>query len=263
VRHSISLTLILASLGVSGCGSLDVSPEGTLTTPLVVAPISTASEPVVLAADRLGNLTINGEPLELPSAREDTRFGVRLVDVGDLPPGWRPKHAAQGGFLVTLLHKASPLAVRGLRPLDRVVSLNGENLTDVATAQARLRDARRREVRLDGIHPDGRAFTIEAEASERVAESNKSHVPLLFEQRSSSMGNAFAFGPLDTVFYWRAHKRHAYVWDPKQGHSQYRECFEWGLLANVFVYERERDPLTGKEKSRVRFLWLLELGDDL
>ncbi|MGE0708556.1 MAG: hypothetical protein AB7N76_22990 [Planctomycetota bacterium] len=253
----------LSVLLLCGCGNLDVNPEGTLTTPLVVAPVSTASQPVVLACDRLGNLTINGEPLELPAAREDTRLGLRLVDVGELPAGWRPEHAREGGFLVTLLHKASPLAVRGLRPMDRVLALNGVPLTHAAEAQARMRDARRRVVSVSAVHPDGRRFELSAEAEDRVGESSKNHVPLVFEQRSSSLGQSFSFGPLDSVFYWRVLERHDYVWDPRQANSHYRDCFEWGALGNLVHWARERDPQTGQEKSRLRLFWLLSLGDDL
>ena len=74
------LWLLLCAFALAGCGSLDVTVEGTLTSPLVAAPISTETQPVLLACDRLGNLTINGRPLELPAAREDTRLGLRVVD---------------------------------------------------------------------------------------------------------------------------------------------------------------------------------------
>lgn len=254
--------LLLAAL-LSGCGSLDVNPSGTLTTPIVAAPISTDCHPVLLAADRLGNLTINGQALDLPSAREDTRLGLRLVDVSDLPPGWRPRHASGGGFLVTLLHKASPLAIAGLRPLDRVVTLNGEPLRNAQTLEKRLRNARRREVVLDVVRFDGQRFRMTAEADERVAESTRSYVPLLFDQRDSSTGTAFGFGPFEVLFYWRSARRHQYVPAPSLANSQYHECFEWGLLGNAFKYQRERDPMTGEVRSRFRLLWLFGIGDEL
>ncbi|HBP23327.1 MAG TPA: hypothetical protein DEA08_36815 [Planctomycetes bacterium] len=256
------LWLLLCAFALAGCGSLDVTVAGTLTSPLVAAPISTETQPVLLACDRLGNLTINGRPLELSAAREDTRFGLRLVDARELPRPWRPAYA-EGGFLVTGLHKASPLAVAGLRPLDCVLGFNGEPVTDAASLQARLRDARRREVYLEGRRPDGEAFELAALAEDRVGESSKNHVPFLFEQRSSATGDAFAFGPLDTLFFWRTWKAHEYVADPRSGHSRYRECFQWGALANLLEWQRERDPLTGDERSRLRLFWFLEFGDDL
>ena len=256
------LWLLLCAFALAGCGSLDVTVEGTLTSPLVAAPISTETQPVLLACDRLGNLTINGRPLELPAAREDTRFGLRLVDARELPRLWRPGYA-EGGFLVTGLHKASPLAVAGLRPLDCVQTINGEAIPDAATLQASLRDARRREVRLEGRRPSGEAFSLAAFAEERVGESSKKHVPFLFEQRSSATGDAFAFGPLDTLFFWRTYKEHAYVADARRAHSRYRECFQWGALANLIEWQRERDPQTGDERSRLRLFWLLSFGDDL
>ena len=62
------LWLLLCAFALAGCGSLDVTVAGTLTSPLVAAPISTETQPVLLACDRLGNLTINGRPLELSAA---------------------------------------------------------------------------------------------------------------------------------------------------------------------------------------------------
>jgi hypothetical protein len=254
--------VILGASALTGCGSLDVTPEGTLASPILVAAVTSEDE-VVLACDQAGNLTVNGQALDLPIVREDARLGLRLVDASWLPAVWRPPHAKDGGFLVTRLHKASPLALRGLRPLDRIVSLNGKPLGRVETLTQRLRDSRRLEIRLSALHPDGREFTLEAEADERVGASTQVHVPFLFERRRSSLGEAFACGPLDTLFHWRTRRTHTYVADPLQGHSQYSEHFEWGALANLLGYRRQRDPLTGEEKNQFTLFWILSFGDDL
>lgn len=249
-------------MALTGCGSLDVTPEGILASPIAVAAITSEDE-VVLACDHLGNLTVNGQALDLPGVREDARLGFRLVDTTWLPPVWRPAHAKEGGYLVTRLHKASPLALRGLRPLDLVLELNGEALGEVESLVQRLRDSRRQEVSLTGRHPDGRSFAITARGDERVGASTNVHVPFVFERRESSLGKAFACGPLDVFFHWRARRNHTYVVDPSQGHSQYSEDFEWGALANLLAYRRRRDPLSGDERSEFTLFWVFSFGDDL
>jgi hypothetical protein len=260
-RALVAIAVSIAA-ALTGCGSLDVTPEGILASPIAVAAVST-DDRVVLTCDHLGNLTVNGRALELPSVREDARLGLRLADVTWLPPVWRPKHAKRGGYLVTRLHKASPLALRGLRPLDLVTKLNGEPLEEVEVLTRRLRDSRRREVLLEGLHPDGREFSIRARADERVGASTQVHVPFVFERRHSSLGEAFACGPLDTLFHWRSRRNHTYVDDSSQGHSQYSEDFEWGALANLLGYRRRRDPLSGEEKIQFTVFWVLSFGDDL
>ncbi|MBL4846282.1 MAG: hypothetical protein JKY65_12205 [Planctomycetes bacterium] len=262
MKRSIGSAVILGVSVLTGCGSLDVSPEGTLASPIVVAAVTSEDE-VVLTCDQTGNLTVNGQALDLPVVREDARLGLRLVDASWLPAVWRPPHALDGGFLVTRLHKASPLALRGLRPLDRILSLNGKPLGKVEAVAQRLRDSRRLSIRLTALHPDGREFTVEAKADERVGASTKIHIPLLFERRRSSLGEAFACGPLDVFFHWRTRRTHTYVADHLQGHSQYRENFEWGALANMIGYRRQRDPLTGAEKNQVTVFWVFRFGDDL
>lgn len=260
-RALVAIALMIAP-ALTGCGSLDVTPEGILASPIAVAATS-SEDRVVLTCDHLGNLTVNGQALELPHVREDARLGLRLADVTWLPPVWRPGHAKRGGYLVTRLHKASPLALRGLRPLDLVTKLNGEPLGEVEVLTRRLRDNRRREVRLEGRHPDGRSFSISARADERVGASTQIHVPFVFERRHSSLGESFACGPFDSLFHWRSRRNHTYVADASQGHSQYSEAFEWGALTNFLGYRRRRDPLSGEEKSQFTLFWVFTFGDDL
>ena len=252
----------LCALVLGGCGNLDVTPEGTLPTPLVIAAV-TSDDSVVLACDRLGNLTVNGQALDLPRVREDSRLGLRLVDASWLPPVWRPAYARDGGYLVTRLHKASPLALRGLRPLDRVLTLNGEPLGEASALSQILRDSRRQRVSLGVRHPDGREEVLDAEPDERVGASTRIDFPFVFERRSSSQGQAFSAGPLGVICYWRSRRKVTYEAESTQSHSKYSEDFEWGALCNLVGYRRERDPRSGEERSELTLFWLFSFGDDL
>src|SRR2546423_1344667 len=85
---------------LSGCGSLTVSLPGSLDAHF--APEKT--DRPALRFDTVGNPLLEAEtklPLNLPLARESERFGVSFVDASYLPSVWRPKHAAQGGVLVS------------------------------------------------------------------------------------------------------------------------------------------------------------------
>lgn len=254
----LSVCLLLAT----GCGSLDVTQEGTIRTGIVEPACSTKKHPVVLAFNRLGHLTINGKVLDLPSGHENRYFGLGVVDVSGLPPVWRPRHATQGGVLVASLLKASPLAFAGLRPFDRIHTLNKAPVTGVRDLVARLELPHAGPHVLGVVKPGGVEAEIRARANRRVKDSNKNHVPLLFEHHLSNSGYSFGFGPLDLLFYFRVHKQHRYVESRIVGHSEYRDRFEWGVFGNLIQYKRERDPVTGKERSMLR-LFGIPLGDDL
>ena len=255
------LPTILLTLLASGCGALDVTLQGTVRTPLLQPAASSPAAPIALAFDRLGNLTLNGRLLDLPQAREEARYGVTVVDAGALPALWRPAHASDGGLLVAALDKASPLAIRGLRPFDRLLRLDGESVGPAPELIARLAAAE--QVRLEGIRPDGTRFAIEAAPERRVGDHYAIRVPFLFERRDAAAGAALGLGPMDLLGWYRRRVRHLYVEDPALGHTVYRERFEWGALGNLLLYERERDPLSGEERSRLRLLWLFSFGDDL
>jgi len=255
--------LLLALPPLAGCGSLGVSLHGDLQTPLLEPVCSTEAAPVVLAFDPRGNLTVNGQVLELPRRRERRRLGVGVVDVGPLPAIWRPAHAADGGILVASLQKASPLAIAGLRPFDRVRSVNGEQVSDVKSFVARIDVDEGTTLRLEVVKPDGREETLEAEAGDLVGDSSQVHVPFLFERRSSPTGHALGFAPFDALFYYRTLTEHTYVEEAEVGHTQYNDRFEWGVLGNLLLYESVLDSRSGEQRSRFRLFWLFSFGDDL
>lgn len=256
--RALSLSLLL--LPLSACGSLDVSLPGRLGTPLLVR--ERPDGPLVWACDRLGNLTLNGRVLHLPTRAELARFGVTVVDTRPLPPAWRPDHVPAGGLLVTGLDTGSPLALAGLRPLDRIDAVDGQPVAHPEELVAALSVPPGQAVQLALAHPDGALATLTAEAVDGPRDAQTIRVPLLFERRHGSAGGAFGFGPLDALFYWRAAATHTWDADPDCGHSRYGERFEWGALANLILWERATLP-DGQTRSRLRLLWLLSFGDDV
>lgn len=255
--------LALVLLPLCGCGSLNVSLQGTIRSPLTEPTCSSEERPVVLAFDRLGNLTVNGQVLDLPATREGERLGVRVVDVGAAPPPFRPKHAAEGGLLVASLEKGSPLAIAGLRPFDRIDTA-GERPTGGLEALHRYLSAREGTALALGVtHPDGSEGVVRAVVGERIGEAGKVSVPLLFDYRDSPTGTALGLAPLDALFYVRSEVDHDYTLEGQVGHSEYRARFEWGALANLILWESSEDLRTGKRKSRLRLLWFLSFGDDV
>jgi len=262
LRPVSALLLGALALSASGCGSLGVALHGTVRSDLVDAQGSSAERPLVLAFDRLGNLTINGQALDLPGAREQVRFGVGLVEADALPPVWRPAHAGEGGVLVASVVKASPLAVAGLRPFDRIDAVDGEPVHGAEDAAARLDVAPGEEVRLAVTRPDGARAEVAAAPAERVLDNQRIRVPFLFERHAAETGHSFGFGPLDGLFYYRARTDHGYVAEDARARSAFFGRFEWGTFFNLVYYERARDVTTGAEESRLRLFWLLSFGDD-
>lgn len=255
--------LVLAALVLSGCGQLEVRLPGAVRGPALDAVGSHGDEPLVLAFDRLGHLTLNGQALELPQARERVRFGIGVVDAGALPPPWRPAHARDGGLLVASLEKASPLAVAGLRPFDRIAELDDEPVGTPAELARRLGDTEPgAEVRLGVVRASGEPAALVAAATERVGDDQRIWVPLLFELRSSATGKAFGAGPFDLLFRSRSRLEHRYVLEGDRGHSLYEERFGWDVLGGLLGWESLTDPVTGEGRSALRLFWI-PLGDDL
>jgi hypothetical protein len=253
--------LIALALLAAGCADLDVAMPGRLRPGLLEAAASASDEPAILALDRLGNLTLNGQTLDLPTAAERRRFGVSVIDLGPLPPAWRPTHAPEGGVMVGLLAKASPLAVAGLRPLDLVRAINGAPVTSPDDVVAALDVPQGEQVRVEVTRPDGATATFEVSAGKPVDDVERFFTPFLFERGTSATGDAFSFGPFDAVFWWCDRLEHAYAGgagDP----SAYLRRFTWGCLGNLVRYERVRDVLTGEERSVVR-IFFIPFGDDL
>lgn len=270
------LAPFLLLLPLAGCGSLEVGLPGRLGTPAIVRE-SGPGGPLVWTCDREGTLTLNGRPLDLPSASESKRFGLTVVDAGALPPAWRPDHVAGGGLLVTALDKGSPLAIAGLRPLDRIDAVDGKPVRTPDQVVLALSVGPGVEVSVAAVDPERRPVQpgrrqlahsnpqldyVTAEAADSPRDSQVFRAPLLFERRLSSGGGSFGFGPLDSLFYWRAASIHAYDADPDTGHSTYTRRFEWGALLNLVLWERAVLP-SGEERSRLRLFWLLSFGDDV
>lgn len=256
--HRLRLVALLAL--AAGCAELDVALPGRLRPGLLEAVASGADEPAVLALDRLGNLTLNGQTLDLPVAAERRRFGVSLLDLGPLPPAWRPRHAPGGGVMVGLLAKASPLAVVGLRPLDLVRAVNGVAVASPDDVVAALGVEQGEQVRVEALRPDGTTATFEVSAGKPVDDVERFFTPFLFERGTSATGDSFSVGPFDLLFWWCDRLEHAYASgvDP----SVYLRRFTWGCLGNLVYYERVRDVRTREERSVVR-LFFIPFGDDL
>lgn len=251
VSNGARHVLVGAALLAAGCGTLDVALPGRLRHGLVDVAASTSATPVLLGLDSLGNLTINGRVLDVPSAAERRRYGVTVFEVTALPPAWRPRHAG-AGLLVGALARTSPLALAGLRPLDVIVGVDERPAGAPDDLAERLRDAS--AVRLDVVHADGRRATIAARAGDPVDEVERLHVPLLFDARTSCTGASFGFGPLDVVF-WFCDRVEVALVDAPGDPVTYVRRGAWSALANLIGHETERDLRTGTERA-----WLVLLS---
>ena len=100
-------SLILAMTGgpwLAGCNLTTTLHRGAL---LLQAPgleltsqgLGTQPTGLVLGIDALGNVTLEGNVLQLPKAQEDERVGVMLVDLDACPRVCRPDHAREGGVM--------------------------------------------------------------------------------------------------------------------------------------------------------------------
>lgn len=261
--------IALATL-LQGCGSLDVGLPGNLPGP-VISPAALGGDGA-LAVDRLGNLTLNGRVLDLPRGAERVRWGLSAVDAGALPPVWRPPHAEDGGVLIAGLAAASPLAMAGLRPLDRVLTLDDAAPEGPRELCARLAAAER--VRLEVRSPDGARRRVEAEAAEDGVEDNERfYVPYLFERQASAAGESFGFGPLDLVLWFRALVERRVEAAPDfdgwgrqvqrlaaRDPSRYVDRLDWGVLGNLVRWTRVTDG--DEERWQLTLLWFIDLGDD-
>jgi len=250
----------LAALLVAGCGNLEVrfDPQ-PLAGGLLPAAASTAEAPLLLGLTPAGQLTINGELLELPAAREPAYAGVTVFDAGELPPPWRPPHALAGGVLVGRLAKASAYAIAGLRPFDRIDRVDGEAVASPAQVADGLGDGAGHTLAI--TRPTGEQLEVSATPTGRVEDATVNHVPFLFERRAAPTGSALGVGPLDGLFYYRSRATLRFVDDPGRRYAQYAERFEWGLLFDLFHYVSETDLGTGETHRGFRLLWFIPFGD--
>ncbi|MEZ6187977.1 MAG: hypothetical protein R3F62_23585 [Planctomycetota bacterium] len=267
---STRIALGAALLCLAGCGSLDVSSRGAMPSDLLEPVGSHPEEPLLLGCDDQGNLSLNGQPLDLPVAREPARYGVGLADAAELPPPWRPPHALTGGLLITWLHRQSPLAVAGVRPFDVLLAIDGESVDDPLRATGQLRDAGATEVevlvrRRGSQRPE--ALHLRSEAP--LGDLSRVSVPFLFDRREGVAGDALGVGPFSAAVWWRERRELAHELRQRTGtelpgfDSRHEAHFEWGALGNLLYWERRRDLATGEERSRFRLLWFLSFGDDL
>lgn len=255
-RHALVGVALLAA----GCGALEVGLPGRLQHGLVDVAASTSATPVLLGLDSLGNLTINGRVLDVPSATERRRFGVTAFELAALPPAWRPRHGPGGGVLVGALARTSPLALAGLRPLDVIVAADGQPVATPNDLVDRLRDAA--DVRLDVVTVDGRATTIAARAGDLVDEVERIYVPFLFDARESCTGASFGFGPLDALF-WFCERVEVALVDAPGDPVTYVRRDAWGALANLIGHDVERDLRTGATRTwLILFAWRVLLREE-
>jgi len=243
MRHVVPTAALLLSLsGCVGLRAFEVELAGT---------IHAGAGPLQFTA--AGFPAVYGRLVDLPRGQEDRRYGVVVVDADPLPPGWRPPHARDGGLLVSAIDRASPLALAGLRSLDRITAVDGEPVAglDALVEALETRD----HVELGVTKPDGATATVAAAAADGVAGATVVHLPLLFGVAGSATGTGLRLGPLGLLFASRS----AALTDDER----YVDRTEWGLLLDLFLYESETDVDTGETRSRFRLFYLLSFGDDL
>lgn len=266
-RFGLLLSLIFAA---GGCGSLDHGLAGRLPAPELAATCA-----ATFTFDELGNATLNGQPLRLPTARENERYGVTVVDLSALPPAWRPDDAPEGGFMVAALEKASPLAAAGLQPTDLVYAVDGARPASVQDLIRALREAPLdRPVKL-AIGRKG-DVAIEVEAAGGVRDSTHVYVPFLAEGRGAANGSSLGLGPWDGLFWYQSTLAdHRTTDEGTVGYSRgvlglhetssteggLCEHFEWGMLFNLVTYEADTPAprRAGTRKARLRIFWLFHI----
>jgi hypothetical protein len=285
-----ALGLVLAAL-VTGCGTLDVVQSGA---------VDPGEQPLPgglpMTFDRLGGAFCGLKPVRLPLGRELHRFGLTVVDTARLA-GFVPAHAAAHRVLVSSLERGSPLAWAGLRPFDALVTIDGQPVTTCEAVVASLgRKAPGETARLEVVGPDGATRRLEAAAVDEVHGASAFKVPLLFERQASASGSALALGPFDGFFWRRSVVQHWAVPPPPErdpaaaapapgsgegppfppvpspdaapdlaraSRSRFMEKTSGGTLWNLVTWDAERDLPGGAERSRIRLLWLIPIGDDL
>ena len=269
-RILVAAALVCAA----GCGSLDVATRGAMPSDLLEPVGSHPEEPLLLGCDDLGNLSLNGQPLDVPVSREPSRFGVGVADASQLPPPWRPAHAVRGGLLVTWLHRQSPLAVAGVRPFDVLLAVDGERVDDPVHATQKLLAVGRRGAQVEVVirrRGSRQPQTLEVRSDAPLGDLGRVSFPFVFDRRESAAGDSFSVGPLSTLFWWRERREltHELGGGTSTGAevpalaSHHEQRFEWGALGNLLNWERARDLRTGRERSRLTVLWVFSFGDDL
>lgn len=243
-----------------------------------------------------GVLTINDEALELPQAEEMRRLGIRLVDTSYLPPPFRLAHIRDGGIVVASIAKASPLAIAGLRPFDRVRKLNARAYTDVellAEALANIEPGQRVELSItraernmvtavraaaeQTVDQPGTSYRyakgnqrIRAIVPDRLAQGGGFYLPFVTEIHTSRLGHAAAIGPFDALFHYRSAMSDKAIsqetaaanlpYGATQTNVGYNTTFEWGTLFGLVKYTRARDIYTHKQHCELKLLWFIPIS---
>lgn len=259
-RRTPHLGAALLVVTLAGCGNLEVRFDpAPLNAGLLPAAASTQEAPLLLGLTPTGQLTLNGELLELPTAHEPAFAGLTALDAGELPPPWRPPHALGGGVVVARLAKASAYAIAGLRPFDRVDAIDGAAVTTPAEVSEKLSDGAPHT--LSVTRPTGEQLEVAASPAGRVEDATANYVPFLFERRAAPTGSALGVGPLDGLFYYRSRATLRFVEDPGRRYAEYAERFEVGFLFDLFHYVSETDLGTGVTHRGFRLLWFIPFGD--
>ena len=191
-------------------------------------------------------------PIALPRLSERVHYGLSVVDTTPLPAAWRLDTAPEGGVVVAAVHGGSALAHAGVRPLDRIEKVSGEDVTGVEDLRQRLE---RRRLRLTVRKPDGRRREVEVRRSREGVESSSTVKLLsLVSWANGNAGSGHKVGPGGIL--WNSRD----VVFTSTGRTVHRE--EFGCLFDLFATRSEVDLETGEERSCVRVLWLFEFGDD-
>jgi len=266
---STILALSIFSSLLCGCGSLELGLSGHL--PGSRVELAKGRH---LEFSKLGTQKLNGRRLRLPQADESTRFGVSFVDAGSLPASWRPKHATEGGILVAAIYRASPLAVAGMRPFDRVISIDGQAITDVqAAVDALSAIPLDLPVTLELIGLDGQEKQVVATAYTELNETTETELPLL-SYEANQHESALSLGPYSGLFWYSSTlqtKESALKLGPFSGLAlssrtlqtktwTYHERFRWGTLFNLIRWSSVRVKGSDQTKRQLRLLWFIPIN---
>ncbi len=254
--------LALPSICLAGCISFKIDLSGPVPSRPLPLGGGDGREPWgALACDQLGNLQLNGQPLQLPAARENQRLGIQLVDSSLLPEAWRPQHAKKGGLMVTALERASPLAIEGLRPFDVLKILNGVPIADLDQFMAAVQKIKAgEELSLEAATPRGAKF-IRASMRSALADETEVSIPLLAQYHRSQTSFGLGFGPgLITFAEWYQDSK-GESGDGKTLFPVYLESREWSFLYDLIETKRSKNLETGQVKGSWRLFWLFKLGE--
>lgn len=282
-RHRLSC-LILGALLLSGCGFRNVYIDGH---------IKRQVSPWHLNFDDNGHAFVGRERLFLNEVREYRYFGVTILDLRELPKDWLGGHS-NARFVVSHLEKASPLAVAGLRPYDRILKINGKKAL-LSRLKKAFKDPQR--IELEAQRPSGRVISV---ITARSNLGNEGRVQVFdFDIRHGNAGTQHSFGPFSILWHWRktvlieepdtelemelAAKLSDLHKQRRQGkaspvlsalrqkiiekenkvdiHYYHRE--DLGFLLNLFLYQEQVNVSTQESKSRVRLFWFFSFGDTI